>query len=119
MLTLESVTAVKYIVWDQDQWVSYDDEDTIKQKIDFANNLGLGGLLIWSVDQDTRDLKALQAVLAPKSLKAFAKKADNANYWKDSTAADCYVGLFGALSTSSECPLSYFPRELSCKLLLT
>jgi GH18 family chitinase len=26
-----------------------DDEETIKQKIEFANKLGLGGLLIWSV----------------------------------------------------------------------
>jgi chitinase len=41
--------AVKYIVWDQDQWVSYDDEETFKQKIEFANKLGLGGLLIWAV----------------------------------------------------------------------
>ena len=41
--------AVKYVVWDQDQWVSYDDEETFKQKIDFANKLGLGGLLIWAV----------------------------------------------------------------------
>lgn len=65
----DEVAAVKYIVWNQDQWVSYvscylhiiflqcsdhdatfqDDEVTFKQKIDFANKLGLGGLLIWSV----------------------------------------------------------------------
>ncbi|KAL8694715.1 MAG: hypothetical protein Q9224_003515, partial [Gallowayella concinna] len=87
--------AVKYIVWNQDQWVSYDDEVTIKQKIDFANKLGLGGLLIWSIDQDTTDLKALQAVLAPKTLKAFSKEAENADFWKDSTAADCYVSDCG------------------------
>jgi chitinase len=75
--------AVKYIVWNQDQWVSYvslecpvyicvamkldegldyarntvanylykDDEVTIKQKLDFANGLGLGGVLIWSVSE--------------------------------------------------------------------
>ena len=41
--------AVKYIVWNQDQWVSYDDEETFKQKIEFANKNGLGGLLIWAV----------------------------------------------------------------------
>lgn len=41
--------AVKYIVWNQDQWVSYDDEETFKQKIEFANKLGLGGLLVWAV----------------------------------------------------------------------
>ncbi|KAF8252102.1 glycosyl hydrolases family 18 protein-like protein [Wilcoxina mikolae CBS 423.85] len=83
--------AVKYIVWNQDQWVSYDDEDTIKAKIKFANDLGLGGLLIWSIDQDTPDLRGLQAVLAPKSLKAFEKLADHASYWQDMTAQDCYV----------------------------
>lgn len=41
--------AVKWLVWDQDQWASYDDEETFKQKIEFANKLGLGGLLIWAV----------------------------------------------------------------------
>ena len=28
-----------------------DDEVTIKQKLDFANGLGLGGVLIWSVSE--------------------------------------------------------------------
>lgn len=41
--------AAKYIIWNRDQWVSYDDEETFKQKIDFFNKLGLGGLLIWAV----------------------------------------------------------------------
>jgi chitinase len=41
--------AVKYITLNQDQWVSYDDEETVKAKIEFANKLGLGGLLIWAV----------------------------------------------------------------------
>ncbi|QRW14045.1 chitinase [Ceratobasidium sp. AG-Ba] len=31
--------------------VSYDDADTFKQKIDYANKLGLGGMLIWAIDQ--------------------------------------------------------------------
>jgi chitinase len=35
--------AVKYITWNQDQWVSYDDKDTFKAKIDYANSVGLGG----------------------------------------------------------------------------
>ena len=115
-------SAVKYIVWDQDQWVSYDDEETFKQKIDFANKLGLGGLLIWAVsnfpssflfrclqspglcfeisssksypvhqtltkskiDLDTPDLKALQAVLAPKKLNAFEDKEKDPSFWEAS-----------------------------------
>lgn len=35
---------VKYIVWDNDQWVSYDDADTLKLKMDMANSLNLGGV---------------------------------------------------------------------------
>jgi len=35
--------AVKIATWDGDQWVSYDDMDTLKMKIDYANNHCLGG----------------------------------------------------------------------------
>lgn len=42
--------AVKYVVFDRDQWVSYDDSDTFKQKVDWANKQGLGGSLIWASD---------------------------------------------------------------------
>ncbi|KAF8457862.1 glycosyl hydrolases family 18-domain-containing protein [Kalaharituber pfeilii] len=82
---------VKYIVWNQDQWVSYDDEETFKAKIKFANALGLGGLLIWSVDQDTPDLSALKAILDPQPLNVFLTTSKDASYWHDVTAQDCYV----------------------------
>jgi chitinase len=43
--------AVKYLVYgDGKQWISYDDADTWKQKVDWANGLGLGGSLIWASD---------------------------------------------------------------------
>ncbi|KAF8457846.1 glycosyl hydrolases family 18-domain-containing protein [Kalaharituber pfeilii] len=83
--------AVKYIHWNQDQWVSYDDEETMKAKIKFANNLGLGGLLIWAIDQDTLKLDALKGVLAPRDLDAFQGQSDKKSYWDDMTAQDCYV----------------------------
>lgn len=35
---------VKWIAWDSDQWVSFDDADTFKLKMDFANSLGLAGM---------------------------------------------------------------------------
>ncbi|KIJ37863.1 glycoside hydrolase family 18 protein [Sphaerobolus stellatus SS14] len=54
--TWDRTAAVKYIVWNNDQWVSYDDKDTFGQvlnlKLDFANNLCLGGVMVWSADQD-------------------------------------------------------------------
>jgi chitinase len=43
--------AVKWITWDSNQWVSYDDGDTFKQKRDFANSRCLGGLMVWAMDQ--------------------------------------------------------------------
>ncbi|KAF2856398.1 glycoside hydrolase family 18 protein [Plenodomus tracheiphilus IPT5] len=79
------------MTWNQDQWVSYDDKDTFKAKIDFANKVGLGGLLTWAIDQDTDDLEALNAVVSPKSVKALAMTADDASYWDDVTVPDCYV----------------------------
>lgn len=39
----DKTAGVKYMTWDSDQWVSYDDADTFKVKMDFANDLGLGG----------------------------------------------------------------------------
>jgi GH18 family chitinase len=32
--------AVKYFKYDENQWISYDDRDTFKQKVEWANNLG-------------------------------------------------------------------------------
>jgi chitinase len=50
--TLYTDAAVKVISWNGDQWVSYDDEDTWKLKADFAKSECLGGVFVWSVDED-------------------------------------------------------------------
>lgn len=42
-VTLDEAAAVKIVTWDSDQWVSYDDAETMKTKIDFANRHCLGG----------------------------------------------------------------------------
>jgi hypothetical protein len=47
----DKTAGVKYIAWDSNQWVSYDDGDTFKQKRDFANSRCLGGLMVWAMDQ--------------------------------------------------------------------
>lgn len=40
---LDSTAAIKYITWDSNQWVSYDDADTLKLKVDYANSACLAG----------------------------------------------------------------------------
>ncbi|KAG8353315.1 hypothetical protein FVEN_g8694 [Fusarium venenatum] len=72
--------AVKYTTCDNDQWISFDDFDTFQQKIEFANSLGLGGVLIWAIDLDTKDLDALSAVLYPKRLREYKDKSTKDNW---------------------------------------
>ncbi|KAK0630523.1 glycoside hydrolase superfamily [Bombardia bombarda] len=48
----DPVAGVEIITWDSNQWVSYDDEPTLKKKVDYGNSKCLGGMLIWAVDLD-------------------------------------------------------------------
>ncbi|KAE8353840.1 hypothetical protein BDV28DRAFT_132353 [Aspergillus coremiiformis] len=50
--THDKAAAVKYFTFNQNQWVSYDDKETFKQKVDWADSVGLGGALIWASDLD-------------------------------------------------------------------
>ncbi|KAL5333928.1 hypothetical protein BJX70DRAFT_403108 [Aspergillus crustosus] len=43
-------------------WASFDDGISFQKKIDLANQYGLGGLLIWAIDQDDDFFHALRAV---------------------------------------------------------
>ncbi|KAI0445107.1 carbohydrate-binding module family 18 [Xylaria telfairii] len=98
--------AVKYITWDRDQWVSYDDTDTFQQKIKYANEQGLGGLLIWAVDQDTPDLDAMQALVYPKTLNAFADKTFDWQYWQDADQGICRLTDCGKQCSAGEILIS-------------
>ncbi|KAL2759723.1 glycoside hydrolase family 18 protein [Sodiomyces alcalophilus JCM 7366] len=61
---LDEAAAVRYVVFSGNNWVSLDDVTTFQKKIDYANNMGLGGLLIWAIDLDTSSLEGLRAISA-------------------------------------------------------
>ena len=42
-VTFDEVAAVKIVTWDTDQWVSWDDAETLKLKMDYANRRCLEG----------------------------------------------------------------------------
>ncbi|CAG8150355.1 unnamed protein product [Penicillium salamii] len=66
--------AVLYFSWDDDQWISYDNETTFKQKLDWASEVGIGGSLIWASDQDDYSWTAHKALLGDTNVtKAQAK----------------------------------------------
>ena len=60
--------AVKYVVFNGNQWASYDDADTFKQKVDWANSQGLGGALIWASDTGKALFATLTLALLTSSL---------------------------------------------------
>ncbi|OAA67644.1 symbiotic chitinase [Cordyceps fumosorosea ARSEF 2679] len=56
--------AVKYMTWDQDQWISFDDADTFKQKVEWADKIGFSGALIWASDLDDYTWSAHKALIS-------------------------------------------------------
>ncbi|EGE82986.2 bacteriodes thetaiotaomicron symbiotic chitinase [Blastomyces dermatitidis ER-3] len=68
-VTHDKEAAVKYFSWDSNQWISYDDEDTFKQKVDWADEVGFSGSLIWASDLvDDYDLTAHKALTGNSKL---------------------------------------------------
>lgn len=49
---LNKTAMVKYMTYGGDNWVGFDDSETIAMKEDFANSMCLGGTMIWSIDFD-------------------------------------------------------------------
>jgi hypothetical protein len=128
---------VKWINWDEDQWVSYDDGETMQLKVNTANRLCLGGIMIWSVDQDdtygssTSDLLGLgkankvsskYALQSKRNLMQARSDAVNMNscYWSK-CGGDCESGYFhqtgasgqvNGVSSDTEC--DHQIRKLCC-----
>ncbi|CAG8939269.1 unnamed protein product [Penicillium salamii] len=59
---LDKKAGVRYMVYNHDSWVAFDDATTSQMKIDYANKMGLSGLMIWAIDLDDNSLSALRAV---------------------------------------------------------
>lgn len=113
--SFDSTAAVKWITWDTNQWVSYDDGQTMKLKMDAANKLCLGGVMIWSVDQDdtngtsTSDLLGLGTANGISSAKALELKQNQRYAVSQATSMNsCYWSFCG-----DSCASGYFPQTSS------
>lgn len=51
MIITNTTGQVKILVFDRDQWVGYDDEETLEFKRNWAKEQCLKGTMIWSIDQ--------------------------------------------------------------------
>ncbi|KAH8682064.1 hypothetical protein BX600DRAFT_429956 [Xylariales sp. PMI_506] len=100
----DKVAGVKYFAYGDSQWLSYDDSDTLQQKVKFANDNGLRGLFVWAIDQDDSTHDALNALLYPDGLGKFATQngIGSGSDFGSWTLQDgmCY---FGACSDNPTC----------------
>ncbi|KFA55929.1 hypothetical protein S40293_08857 [Stachybotrys chartarum IBT 40293] len=103
--------AAKYFVFgdNNDQWISFDDEDTMEQKIQWANEVGLGGVMIWAVDHDDNNFSALEALLG-EPLPTYAQNLQRAavsdtDRWSSVNGQACRVS--DCLSSFSNPPAGY------------
>ncbi|KAJ2988998.1 hypothetical protein NUW58_g3690 [Xylaria curta] len=63
---------------EDDQWVSYDDGITMQQKIKTANDLCLGGTMIWALDQDNSDGDSMSDMLGVGKANGVSEEAAEA-----------------------------------------
>ncbi|KAL3418044.1 glycosyl hydrolase family 18 [Phlyctema vagabunda] len=131
----DKTAGVKWITWNDNQWVSYDDGDTFKQKVDFANKRCLGGMMVWAVDQVDQSENngfggsaAISGVEVTKEQKSDANQATNNNVasktcYTAGCGESCKAGTFqvaaqfngqpGSLSTSDKCDKKKY-RSICC-----
>ncbi|KAF2472768.1 killer toxin alpha/beta, partial [Lindgomyces ingoldianus] len=107
--------AVKWITWNSNQWISYDDGETIQLKIAHANSRCLAGKMIWAVDQDDSQSSSVNDLLGIGPANGIS--ADKAKKIKDqlnnatqaaAVASSCYWTFCGG-----DCTPGYFPATTS------
>ncbi|KAL2814057.1 glycoside hydrolase superfamily [Aspergillus cavernicola] len=74
---------VNWMTWNKNEWVSFDNSKTLKQKADFANSRCLGGLFSWALD-----LGGPGSLEKPNNMSASDTSMDGAS----TDGGDFYVG---------------------------
>ncbi|KAF1812432.1 hypothetical protein P152DRAFT_397522, partial [Eremomyces bilateralis CBS 781.70] len=112
---VDSVAAVNWVTWGGDQWVSYDNGQTMQLKIQAANILCLGGTMVWAFDHDNLEGDSVSLLLGldtsqgvdpddALTLKKWIKKSD----FQAQAQALCYW-----TGCDEECDVRYFPETWS------
>lgn len=92
----EPDSTVKYNVFGGSQWVSYDDAQSFNDKKKRLSERCLSGLMIWAIDQDTGDWKAMNELFGDySSLELDGLNHDSAEKLSDMfgqyTGQNCFV----------------------------
>lgn len=95
----DEASSVKWMIYGSNQWISYDDAQSFKRKLQYQSSRCLKGLMIWALDLDTPDFDAMTDLfgeaamanaLGDTSLNTEEKKqlVDELSAY---TGQDCYV----------------------------
>ncbi|KAJ6088215.1 CAZyme family GH18, partial [Penicillium sp. IBT 16267x] len=103
----DATAGVRWLTFDSNQWVSFDDGMTMQKKISFANSLCLGGIMIWSIDQDNtagdsmNDLMGIGTAngVSEAAAASFNEQMANATL-QNAVASSCYWSLCGGTYTT-------------------
>ncbi|RMZ76859.1 hypothetical protein DV738_g4696, partial [Chaetothyriales sp. CBS 135597] len=115
---LDRQAGIKYINWDGDQWVSYDDAETLKMKKDLANKLCLGGTMVWALDQEDKESRASSQHLLGSDLKYPDEVGDGTEPFYQNRAMsyhlqrDYGIAIFWTECQPYQrpvCPVGYYP----------
>ncbi|KAJ6007241.1 hypothetical protein N7540_011217 [Penicillium herquei] len=114
----DPVAGVNYLVYGDNNWVSFDDKTTFQQKIDFANANGLNGLFIWAIDMDDSSFTALKAVTGT-DLEPTVGPSETIGNWNvnDCFTTPCGVDCAEGFKTMTE--LNYNDNGQACSKGLT
>ncbi|KAF2223854.1 hypothetical protein BDZ85DRAFT_296016 [Elsinoe ampelina] len=105
--TYDKDAQVKYLTYGQNSWISYDDAETFQKKIDFANDRGLSGLMIWAIDLDDDRHSALSALTGQEVEDPLALPISSLPTVGHSTddASQCRVTDCGGFCNQGETPV--------------
>jgi GH18 family chitinase len=86
------------------QWVAYDDEETLKLKSEYAQTLCLGGLMVWAIIHDTEDAKYHTALAKAANRKILAMGATDGSAFtsEDVAQGQCMWTNCGGRKDSSK-----------------
>ncbi|KDR74915.1 hypothetical protein GALMADRAFT_141231 [Galerina marginata CBS 339.88] len=119
--TIDEDAAVAYVSWDDNQWVSFDtDESHLCHQnvlILSANDHCIGGTMIWSIDQDDNNYKFVPALALDALYPGIGIGGRDTNTVSSNDA--CYVGECGSKSCYPDRMVStvyYNPLSGNCDL---
>lgn len=95
-LVYDETDAVNYMTWDTNQWVSFDNATTYAQKLSFANDLCLGGMMVWAVDLQNQTTKTGYGSQADTGLSDAATSYSNYQALSQQAGQACYTSACGS-----------------------